>query len=354
MVHHLHALAANYLRDIGLATRQPKPLAGAAIPYHLSDAFDLAVLELLDQPVVLAVDRHPPRAPAEIARHIAEIALRSGMPAVYACDALDAYPRRRLIEQRVPFLVPGNQLFIATLGIDLRERLRRAPVVGPQLSPSGQALFLCLLQASGDAIEVPVAGMAAAFGYSAMTASRAARELQAHGLVTLHKAPEGQRMRLALPRHEAWLRALPLLRSPVEQEIHVAPRRKGALRAGHRGLYIAGVSMLARHASLDADGPEMLACGRADWSRLAPTVEVRPYPERDTVPLQLWRHPPRARMPGHAIATPEADPLSVYLSLRDDGDPRVQTALDALMELAWQGDSGSSASGSPTTARSTS
>lgn len=353
-MHHLHARAANYLRDLGLATHQPRPLAGAAIPYHLADGFDLSVLELLDHPVVLAVDRHPPRAPAEIARHIAEIARRSGMPAVYSCEALDAYPRRRLIEQRVPFLVPGNQLFIATLGIDLRERVRRAPAVGPQLSPSAQALFLRLLQGSRDESEAAVAGTAAAFGYSAMTASRAARELQAHGLVLLHKAPDGQRMQLALSRQEAWLHALPLLRSPVEQQLHVAPRRKGTLRAGHRGLVVAGVSMLARHASIDTDGPEVFACSRADWSRIAPTVEVRPYPEQDTVPLQVWRHPPWARMPGHAMSTPEADPLSVYLSLHDDGDPRVQTALDALMELAWQGDSGSSASGSPTTARSTS
>ena len=36
-----------------------------------------------------------------------------------------SYERKRLIEQKVPSIVPGNQLYLPDLGLDLREYFRR-------------------------------------------------------------------------------------------------------------------------------------------------------------------------------------------------------------------------------------
>ena len=46
---------------------------------------------------------------------------------VYVTGALASYERKRLIEQKVPFMVPGNQLYLPDLGIDLREYFRQRP-----------------------------------------------------------------------------------------------------------------------------------------------------------------------------------------------------------------------------------
>jgi len=40
---------------------------------------------------------------------------------VYVRTRMTAFNRKRLIEQKVPFIVPGNQMYLPTLAIDLRE-----------------------------------------------------------------------------------------------------------------------------------------------------------------------------------------------------------------------------------------
>jgi len=44
---------------------------------------------------------------------------------IYVRAQVTAYNRKRLIEQKVPFIVPGNQMYLPMLAIDLREHFRR-------------------------------------------------------------------------------------------------------------------------------------------------------------------------------------------------------------------------------------
>lgn len=41
------------------------------------------------------------------------------MPVVYVTTTLASYERKRLVQQKVPFIVPGNQLYLPELAIDL-------------------------------------------------------------------------------------------------------------------------------------------------------------------------------------------------------------------------------------------
>jgi hypothetical protein len=65
------------------------------------------------------------------------------MPVVYVTGTLASYERKRLIEHKVAFLVPGNQLYLPDLGIDLREYFRRPPAAADTaLSPATQAMLI--------------------------------------------------------------------------------------------------------------------------------------------------------------------------------------------------------------------
>ena len=73
----------------------------------------------------------------------------AGHPVVYVTEALASYERRHLIAKKVPFIVPGNQLFLPELGIDLREYFRgRAPTADVHLSPATQAVLIATLLGS--------------------------------------------------------------------------------------------------------------------------------------------------------------------------------------------------------------
>src|SRR5690348_9507504 len=118
-VHQLARQAVNYLHDLGLPATEPGKRRGKALPYHLADAFELLKLEIADAPVILAIDQETERSPAEAEQLLRKLDDFLESTAVYVTSVISSYDRKRLIERRVPFLVPGNQLYLPGLGIDL-------------------------------------------------------------------------------------------------------------------------------------------------------------------------------------------------------------------------------------------
>ena len=55
------------------------------------------------------------------------------------------YQRKRLIDHRVPFIVPGNQLYLPSFGMDLREFYRKLHETPETFSPAAQVVLLYLL-----------------------------------------------------------------------------------------------------------------------------------------------------------------------------------------------------------------
>jgi hypothetical protein len=68
------------------------------------------------------------------------------MPVVYVAHTLASYERKRLVEQKVSFLVPRNQLYLPDQGIDLREYFRQPTRAAPAaLSPATQAMLIAVV-----------------------------------------------------------------------------------------------------------------------------------------------------------------------------------------------------------------
>src|ERR1039458_8742698 len=53
------------------------------------------------------------------ARHLEQVCGRCGMEVVYVADAISSYDRKRLIEHKVPFVVPGNQMYLPFMAIKI-------------------------------------------------------------------------------------------------------------------------------------------------------------------------------------------------------------------------------------------
>ena len=101
----------HYLHEVlGVSTPAVKPWVRAnELPYFLRDAFQFGALELLGHPVVLVIGRSEQKQSlSEVRTWLDKVRVLAGHPAVYVTDALASYERRRLIEQKVPFIVPGN------------------------------------------------------------------------------------------------------------------------------------------------------------------------------------------------------------------------------------------------------
>jgi hypothetical protein len=152
------------------------------LPNFLQDAYELRELRLLDDPVLLAICRRKATPSlTEIRNHLDKLKALAGRPVVFVLGALASYERKRLIEQKVPFIVPGNQLYLPELGIDLREYFRqRKETADTALSPATQALLISALLRKPWNADWQPAETLAQLGYAVMTLSRAVKELKGH------------------------------------------------------------------------------------------------------------------------------------------------------------------------------
>lgn len=323
----LDAAVQRYLQDVlGIAPKLRQWTGGGKLPYFLRDAFELFELELLDRPILLAIDRQANKpALAGLRSQLDKLRAVAGHPVVYVTGALASYERKRLIEQKVPFIVPGNQLYLPELGIDLREYFRQRPQVPDTvLSPATQAMLITALLGKPWQVDWQPAEVAAELGYTPMTLSRAVKELIAAGIATLHSEGKARWLKMGRPPAETWEHAKPLLRSPVRRRVWAHP--VPSLKPPH--IRLAGLSALARYSMLAEPQWPICALSSAQWKAATQVgMEILPEQQPGAYEWQQWHYNP-ALVPD--VAT--VDPLSLTLSLQDDADDRVQLALGELRE----------------------
>jgi len=321
----LDTTVQDYLHDTLGIVPKLRPWADAGkVPYFLRDAFELRELKLLDRPILLAIDRHANKpALANVRGQLDKLRVLAGHPVVYVTGALASYERKRLIEQKVPFIVPGNQLYLPDLGIDLREYFRQRPQVpDTALSPATQAMLITILLRKPWQADWQPAETVTELGYTPMTLSRAVKELTAAGIATLHSEGRARRLRMARSPAETWEHAKPLLRNPVKRRVWAHPIPK--LKPPH--VRLAGLSALARYSMLAEPQWPIYALSPAQWKAATQAgLETLPELLPGACEWQLWHYNP-AIVPESATV----DPLSLTLSLQHEADERVQLALGEL------------------------
>jgi hypothetical protein len=325
--HTLDTALQAYLRDTLGIVSKVSPWAGAGkLPYFLQDAFEIRQLKLLDRRILLAIDRRANKpALANVRAQLDKLRKLARHPVVYVTGALASYERKRLIEQKVPFIVPGNQLYLPDLGIDLREYFRQRPQrPDTALSPATQAMLITTLLRKPWQADWQPAEVVTELGYTPMTLSRAVRELTAAGIATLHNQGRTRRLHMERSAAETWEHAKPLLRNPARRRIWALPISK--LKPPR--VRLAGLSALARFSMLTEPQWPIYALGPAQW-KAATQAGLETLPEQlpGSCEWQLWHYDPALVADSATV-----DPLSLTLSLQDEADERVQLALGELKE----------------------
>jgi hypothetical protein len=296
-----------------------------SLPFFLSNLYTFFQVSFLDTPcLVMVLREEEEQTPASVRKHIGQVQKHWRHQVVFACRRISAANRNRLIGQKVPFVVPGNQMYLPPLGIDLREHFKTIRNIRPAWSPSTQAVFLYALIYGHEKGLTPKE-MADRFGYTPMSMTRAFDELET--LELCHVAMEGRRriLRLDGDRRTLWEKALAFLRSPVRKLLWVKFPANG-----HPGVK-AGLTALAGYSSLAGPPNPVFAMGGKEWKgvRNLNSVLELPVGEPDASQLEIWSYSP-ALLAQDGLA----DRFSLYLSLWKTNDERVESALDAMMEKA--------------------
>lgn len=317
--------ASAYLRDtLGIeAVFSPFP-GQNEMPLHIRENYEVKLCALAGKKFLALriLDNSP--APAAIAKHAFWLFQKTGLQSLFVLETVGAYERKRLIEGRIPFLAPDQQLYLPDLGLDLREQFRAPRSVSSKISPAAQVVVLaCLLQRIDPFSEFTGTGLAGQFGYTKMTMSRALDELRQLELVECEGERRFAKHHFTVTGRELWEKARPMLRSPVKKRIYV-----DEWFPGHD--FKAGESALEELTMLGIPKRDAWAITSKEWQSIQkePGLHIIPEVSKDMAhaEFEIWHYDPAL-----LAEKPVVDRLSLALSLGQVADDRVQISIDQLL-----------------------
>ena len=323
---------AGYLRQIlgeGAVRLAPAQTA-AQLPYFIQETYEVLTGTLLGRPLTIAcVKGCEPMSAQQFSQHTRQIGELFQTPVIVALSAIAPGERKQLIQNGIAFVVPGRQLFAPSLGMILSERYGTEPRRAAEIaSPATQALLIWFLNQHPFSETWHPFEAAAALGYAGMTATRAVRELLQFDLFVLEERGRAKYLKLLDSRRALWEKSKPYLRTPVMKTLWTYDR--GVLAVADARF--AGESALARLSMLnEPQQPVIAITSEAAHQARQDGIFFEPKELADAIAVQTWRY-----IPNMLAKEKIVDPLSLWLSLKDNPDDRIQMALYDIEEnVLW-------------------
>ena len=254
-------------------------------------------------------------------KHIDILRKQIDWPVVFELEEISSYRKTAFIERRIPFAVPGRQLYLPFIGVVQRERGDAEPSDASveKLIPSAQMLlFYLILENCRD---IFVSEAARRFDMTPMSISRAAIQLERAGLVRRESRGVRKYMISDDEPEDLFKKARPILINPVRKVVFI---KRDDMR---EGLFDAGLSALSKRGMLNPPAAAVYGTVQSDTAfktRMNELIDDSGY-----AVLEIWKYDPTL-----ITRENEADPLSLYMSLAHIKDERVEQALeDMLKEL---------------------
>lgn len=305
---------------------------------YIREAYNLYEANLLNHPFLLV----EPKAQEDVRilqlqKHLNTLEHAFNKKSVLLLHELAAYMRQRLIEKQINFIIPGKQTYLPAFLIDLKEEsknLRTRPHK-PDLVPAAQFLMLyhLLHRNENEAIEdIPLNEVGMATGYTPTMITQAVADLVHHGLIDVNGTKE-KTIHFRLPARQLWQKAIDdhHLTNPVLKRIYVdeLPLKAPMLKAN--------MTAMAEYTDLNPDGQTYYAIGRRAFQAIEKEQTLRhPNPVEGAYCIEVWKYNPIKLAKARHIQAGIVDPLSLYLSMQDHKDERIEMGLDQIInQFQW-------------------
>lgn len=286
------------------------------IPFYLINIYDIYETNLLNIPYLFVINKENVEiTPATIKIHLDQIQKKSEKTCIFIQKTTTSYNRKRFIEHHIPFIIPGNQMYLPEIGVDLREFFKKSKKRKNVISPATQAVIINSLL-NKNKFSFTLSELAYTLNYTSMTISRVIDELECLEIGNSSRKGKERILSFEASKSELWEKSKEMMRSPVKKRIWVK---------GEKPKVQSGLSALSKITQIASPNISTYAIGSKEW-KMKKLVE---FPDREgaTFELEVWHYDPSL----FAI-NGVADPYSLYLSLQDSEEERVEAALEEMME----------------------
>jgi hypothetical protein len=327
-----------YILDtIGLKIEvKPLPKQQAdRLPVYLTDMYGLFTMTLLEHFFLVVNVRQPKELSIlQTTKHLTILRTALGKKVILLLHDLNSINRKRLLEKGVNFIVPGKQMFLPDLLIDLREQFADTRGKGKKetLLPSAQFLLIYHILHRQEnhwrLEEYSFKEIAQRTGYTAMAITKAVENLKHLELIDV-KGEKEKFIRFRGERNELWRTAVhnKILVNPVIKRVFVDAKPKHSLLHSN-------TSALPEYSDMNPGNQQFFAIDKNAFYLLEQNNElINANDHEGQYCLEVWKYNPEKlveELPFDML--PVVDPLSLYLTLRDTTDERIEMALNKIIE----------------------
>lgn len=257
----------------------------------------------------------------KILKHMSKLRVLGIERAVLIFDDLRSYQRKNLVANRIPFIVPGRQIYLPFICLDFNETttLKQPPV--EKFTAVMQCIFIEILNQKNDV--VLTSALRKKLDISTASVSRALRQFAKLGLVMESgKATRKQYRRIS--RQAFWEKGKVHLMDPVHKTVYLAELPE------HIKTFFSKDSALARLSMISEPRHITYAISKAAFAEI-PAEDIMQMDEIDEhlqfCEVEIWKYDPAVFAQNDVV-----DVFSLYSEYPEHEDPRVEIELEAVLK----------------------
>jgi hypothetical protein len=285
------------------------------LPIYLKEQYNIYHLYILDKQMVIMQLKGEWPIITNVKKHIAAIERLCGMQAVLSLEYITPTMRKKLIQETIQFIVPNKQIFMPYCGIDLSEKYSKPARKTEHFSAKTQMLFTALCYDKNMAIG-SYSDIAKRLKTNKMTISRAVSELENFEIIKTLQNGNAKRICLDKCGKELFEAGKGYLINPVAKRVLVKS-------ADANYFCIAGMTALSSLTMIADNSTTYAVEKNKEKDFITYPDEYRGDSDISTV--ELWKYDPELFAKNHIV-----DFISLYASLKNTKDERVQIALEEL------------------------
>lgn len=293
------------------------------LPLGCRNAFEMNVLSMDKQEFLLAAPLDDMNL-TELRKMRLRLERYTGYPCAFYLKKVNWYAAPKMVEEGIPYVWEGHQVYLPFLGILLQGKPQRTPKSCAVISFLTQKLLLKALYENWQGVTARQA--ADLLSISGMSATRCYDEIEALGLPFFRTQGRSRCFHSPENKKEMWRTMLPFLRDPVIRTFRPEKKPESEMVLG-------GTSALSEYSLLGEDKYTTYAV-RKDQVEALGIKRIREVPLNEEPACIIQEM-------GYILPFAEnraIDPLSLTLTMTDEelSDPRVKKSMtEMLEEYVW-------------------
>ena len=294
---------------LGVSVKYHRWKGELELPYYITERYEMRLVELDKMKCIFLWPKDKLSQIGSLKKQLRRIQMEEALPVVFIMDMIDAYRRTAFIKAHISFIVPDSQIYLPFMGICLEEKYRMEIQSAEALQPSTQLLLFYWYYQQENCLYMN--DMVKILGCSAMTVTRAFRQLEETGLFETGKTGVQKYLKGTEERNVILQQLEDALSTPVVETVFIS---KKELEEGTdiSERFLSGNSALIR---IGKDAEEEVPCYAVNKKTFHLSGSKELLNAETQAEVQLWKYDPSILAKNGFI-----DPLSLALSFQKPAD----------------------------------